>query len=116
MLAEPEREGGSQFATHRRWEVISRLLRYLRVELASLRQTAPASSEIRRVEGQNSRMSETSFPRHKLRIPINARILMLHSVHPSIKIPKYQYVEFDFASWTRCGKRWGEELDWGIQW
>ena len=79
----PEREGGSQFGTYRRWEIVSRLLRYLRIELASLRQTAPASSEIRGVEGQNSRMSETSFPRHKLRIPINARILMLHSVHPS---------------------------------
>src|ERR1700757_25603 len=73
----------AQFGTYRRWEIVSRLLRYLRIELASLRQTAPASSEIRRVEGQNSRMSEPSFPRHKLRIPINARILMLHSVHPS---------------------------------
>jgi hypothetical protein len=51
MLAEPEREGGSQFGTYRRWEIVSRLLRYLRIELASLRQTAPASSEIRRVEG-----------------------------------------------------------------
>ena len=35
------------------------------------------------MEDQNGRMSETSFPRHKLLIPINARILLLHSVHPS---------------------------------
>src|SRR5689334_3243632 len=27
----PEREGGSQFGTYRRWEIVSRLLRYLRV-------------------------------------------------------------------------------------
>src|SRR5690348_4953274 len=24
----------------------------------------------------------------------------------SIKIPKYQYVEFDFSFWAKCGRRW----------
>jgi hypothetical protein len=34
----------------------------------------------------------------------------------SIKIPKYQYVEVDFACWTRCGKRRVGEIGLGIQW
>src|SRR3954454_24580021 len=28
------------------------------------------------------------------------------SPNPSIKIPKYQYVEFDFSFWAKCGRRW----------
>src|SRR5689334_17234626 len=24
----------------------------------------------------------------------------------SIKIPNYQYVEFDFSFWAKCGRRW----------
>src|SRR5262249_1169064 len=36
----------------------------------------------RRVESQNRPHVSTSFPRHKLLIPINAGILLLHSVHP----------------------------------